>query len=444
MNIHLTNKIFISDLTAEERLSIIQAFTFENPKYKEAVQFGRYARSIPKTLELFDWHEACLVVPIGALEYLLQNFNPDVIDHRNTVAVEIPFQCELRPYQKNFVHDAINASCGQMIAPTGSGKTISAIALAARLQQRALVLVKSKHLAEQWLTAINHFTGLDAGLIGGGKNTQGKEFTVGLTQTLSKRDLAKFDYGLVIADECHNLPANQAYKVVGGINAKFKYGLSATPQRRDNMEFMIAAAVGQVCAKTPQSQVNGNVLPVCVSTVNETFLGDVESWAEFLNALVDDKIRNDMIVDHAIRSSKEVGTIVLCAQVRHCDRLAGICSNEGVEPLVLHGQMPAKEKAIRMTKAPQAPLIIGTLSLLSEGIDLPHLTAIIFASPVSASVDREDPAATRLLQSIGRCRRPFPGKKKAYVLDIIDSHPFGMAAYKKRLAIYQQHGFCVY
>ena len=86
-------------------------------------------------------------------------------------------------------------------------------------------------------------------------------------------------------------------------------------------------------------------------------------------------------------------------------------------------------------------LIIGTLSLLSEGIDLPHLSALIFAAPVSAVIDKENPAATRLIQSIGRCRRPYKNKTKAYVLDIVDGCGFGVSAFNKRMAIYQQQGF---
>ena len=60
-----------------------------------------------------------------------------------------------------------------------------------------------------------------------------------------------------------------------------------------------------------------------------------------------------------------------------------IVAEDGKEALVLHGQLKSKARAVRMAKAPESQLIIGTLSLLSEGIDLPHLSALIFASPVS-------------------------------------------------------------
>lgn len=440
MKIRLTNQIEITTEEESEGL-VIEQFTFDNPKYHDALQFGRSVRGIDKQICLLELVGDRFCAPMGILDYLLQTFNPEVIDERNTVTVHIPFKGLLRPYQEIFVDDAINATGGQMVAATGSGKTVSGIAMASRLKQRTLILVKSKDLAEQWKEAIKQFTGLDSGLIGSGKNIEGEEFTIALTQTLSKRDMSQLHYGLIIADECHNLPASQAYKVMNGLNAKYKYGLSATPQRRDDLEFMIAGAIGDICSEISQDQLQGKVLPVHVLTIEMPFYVDVESWAEFINVLVDDEQRNQVIVDRAIKASTTMGTIILCAQVRHCELLGAMCNELGVYPLLLHGQLSAKIRNEHMTKAANASLIIGTLSLLSEGIDLPHLSALIFAAPVSASIDKDNPAATRLIQSIGRCRRPYENKTKAYVLDIIDQCGFGVSAFNKRLSIYQQQEF---
>jgi len=207
------------------------------------------------------------------------------------------------------------------------------------------------------------------------------------------------------------------------------------------MEFMIHGAVGQVISQIEQDQLQGKVLPVCVSTLDMPFNAEVESWSEFLNVLVDNEQRNKVIVKRAVKASKTMGTIILCSQIRHCEQLGAMCNELGVYPLVLHGQLPSKTRAERRAIAPEAQLIIGTLSLLSEGIDLPHLSALIFASPVSASVDRDNPAATRLIQSIGRCRRPHKNKTKAHVLDIVDQCGFGVSAFNKRAVIYQQQEF---
>jgi len=440
MKIILKNTIQIITHSDNEN-QIIKQFTFNNPKHHEAESFGRSTYGIDRTLCLIKKSDKGTYAPIGTLNYLIETFNPCCEDSRATVTATIPFTGTLRPYQEQFINSALMAGGGQCIAATGAGKTVCAIAMASRLKQRTLILVKSKDLAKQWQDAIKQFTGLECGLIGGGKNTEGEQFTIGLTQTLCKRDLSLLHYGLVIADECHNLPANQAYNVINGLNAKYKYGLSATPQRRDNMEFMINGAVGDKCAEINQSELNGKVLPVAIKTIEHEFNSDVESWTGFINALVDDKARNLIIISHAIKASEAMGTIILCAQVRHCELLANLIRKAGTNALTLHGQLPTKERANRMKSAPNAPLIIGTLSLLSEGIDLPHLKALIFAAPVSATIDKENPAATRLIQSIGRCRRPYKKNTQAFVLDIIDQCGFGVSAWNKRKRIYELQGF---
>lgn len=279
-------------------------------------------------------------------------------------------------------------------------------------------------------------------MIGGGKWQEGGAFTVGLIQTLVKHE-ASLDYGVVIVDECHNIPAAQAYAVINRQAAKYRFGLSATLQRRDNLEFMIHAALGAVTAKVEANEVGGSVLPVTVLTLRYDFKGNPDSWAAFINLLEMDDERNRVLVARAIKSSRTMGTAVLTVTVSHAEKLHSLIQQQGVDALLLHGQLAKKEREQRMNSAANSPLIIGTLSLLSEGIDWPHIGAIIFAAPVSASVDKATPSATRLIQSIGRARRPHPGKSTAFVLDIIDSHPFGLASYKKRFEIYQQQGFLV-
>ena len=278
-------------------------------------------------------------------------------------------------------------------------------------------------------------------MIGGGQWTEGEAFTVGLVQTLSKRS-ESLDYGLVIIDECHQIPAQQAYEVVNSQAAKYRYGLSATPQRRDNLEMLIYASIGPVIAEVEAHEVQGAVLPVTVKAIKYPCAVNPESWTDFINQLANDEGRSYLIAGYANKACQQIGTVVLTSTIAHAETLAIMVKEHyGIDALLLHGQLPAKIRAERMARASQAQLIIGTLSLLSEGIDWPHVGAIIFASPVSAVIDKENPAATRLLQSIGRARRPFEGKSKAYVLDIIDQHAFGESAWYKRSQIYKRQGF---
>jgi len=350
--------------------AIVRKCTYQNPKYSEAERMGRSVRTIDPLIHLSNETENGLSVPIGMLNKLLKQYpNAQVTDHRQTVKALIPFKGDLRPYQRQFVDDAVDAQSGAMLAATGAGKTIAAIALASHLKQRTLVLVKSKDLAIQWHDQIKHFTGCNAGLVGNGKNIEGEQFTVGLIQTLSKLDMSKLNYGLVIADECHNLPANQAFKVVNGINCKYKYGLTATLQRRDNMEFMIRAAIGEIAAEVKQEQLENKVLPVKIRFIEHDFYERVTfvSWSDYINIIAYDETRNEMIIEEVVMSCYKKPTIILCSTVKHCEILTELADYESLNPLLIHGQLPAKVRQNHINKAHNSSLIIGTSQLLSEG-----------------------------------------------------------------------------
>jgi type III restriction/modification enzyme restriction subunit len=68
-------------------------------------------------------------------------------------------------------------------------------------------------------------------------------------QTLSRRDdVAELTagYGLVVADECHHVPAAAFEHAVKQIPARRWLGLTATPYRRDKLDDLIAMQVGRV------------------------------------------------------------------------------------------------------------------------------------------------------------------------------------------------------
>lgn len=441
MRAELSHHITLTGIrTFEELEQFKRLATFENPAYQAAIRAGNFTYGVDKTIELYQIDGLTIQLPIGFLNKIP---TLPIEDNRYLHHADIDTCIQTRPYQERCIQLALAHGGGVIVAPTGSGKTTMAIELASRLGQRCLVLVNKTALADQWIAAIKQFTGLCAGLIGCGKWQEGDQFTIGLVQTLDKCPHG-LDYGLVIVDECHNAPADQTYRVINRQTARYKYGLSATPQRRDNMEFMIYAALGDSVAEVESHELNGKVLPVKVHTLNYDFQGNPHSWSQFINQLAEDDYRNELIINSAIKAARLDGTVCLSATVSHAETLHSMAINRGVKALLLHGKLPAKQKAAAMLAAPDYSLIFGTQSLLGEGIDLPHLGNVIFATPVSAAIyDRETPAATRLIQTIGRGRRPFKNRQFCNVLDIVDSHPLGKSAFKKRAVIYQQQNFSI-
>jgi len=310
--------------------------TYRNPKYQEAVSMNRSTRNIPSQLCLGKRMDNALLIPTGLLPDILATYpEAEIIDQRSSRPATIPFKATLRPYQAEFVTKAYHGDGGVMVAATGAGKTVSAIALASWLKQRCLILVKSKDLAEQWRDAIRQFTGLEAGLIGGGRSDDGEQFTIALVQTLVKRNPSALDYGLVIADECHNAPASQFYQVITNLNARYKFGLSATPQRRDNPEFMIHAAFRPIVAEVKPEQLDGKVLPVTVYPLRLPFDAVVNDWNCFINALIDDDSRNQRIIQQ-VGKMKTKNVIILTAQVRHAEILTTIAIQACFSPLLIN------------------------------------------------------------------------------------------------------------
>ena len=269
--------------------------TLPNPSYQEALRMGRWTGNIEPTLSLYERLDDDMAVPWW-LKFSLPTGT--VIDGR-TETHPARFEWmgpELRDYQEHAVQAALEAGGGGGQAPTGSGKTFLALNLIAKLGQKTLVLVRNKDLAAQWLTEIHRVLGIEAGLIGAGKRTDG-EIVVGLMQTVSTQ--SPHGFGCVVLDEAHNAPAWQAFDILNRTTARYRVGLTATPQRRDGLEPMLFAAFGPVVAEIREEDVGRKgVLPVTVVTREMPYCGgQVDSLAKLCSELAADPARNRMIVN---------------------------------------------------------------------------------------------------------------------------------------------------
>ena len=440
MILELSNKIKVLEGTEHEIQHIVSKYTFDNPDYLIAVKHQRSTWNLERSMALYEFAEEGkhVYLPIGCLKYLTAKFNPQLCDHRIEQAVQCNFTLDLLPYQERVITQCSQHTEGLVVAPSRSDKFVCAIALAARLQQRTLILVNRKNLIQPWREQIELCTREQVSLLGRDKTDNAKNlFTVAMLQTLDQNNVEDLNYGLVLVDECHNLPAQQAYQVLSRINAKYKFGFSATEQRKDARGFMVHAAVGDVIAKVEVSSLDKNSLPVRVKVIKRPFVGSVYDLHDFFAALSHDNERNQFIVQCASKLSLTSPTLIVCHQTAHCETLVRIAKEQNIDIVLLQGRAQQQ-----MSEALHVPIVVGTYASLAGITDWPPLGALILATPVSANADRlESPKATRLLQAIDRCQRPYPNRKGTLVVDIVDEHLFGFSMYAKRKRVYKQQGF---
>jgi superfamily II DNA or RNA helicase len=406
-----------------------------NPKWLENERMGRWNWQTPKTLCFYSrTPDGGLILPRGTMGHLIRRCKKDGIeyqlhDHRRHLPLlDFAFTGELKPFQKAAVEALEPKHFATLSAPTGSGKTIMAMALIADRRQPALIIVHTQDLADQWMHRIETFLNIpeaDIGRIGGGKKKIGTQITVALVQSLYKcaAEIAP-GIGFLIVDECHRCPSRTFTGAVSLFDSKYMLGLSATPWRRDNLSQLIFWHLGDVQYSIDKHQLidSGDILPAEVVVRPTEFKAHhdpAKAYSKMLAELTADDLRNRLIAsDVAIEAEKTDGIcLVLSDRKQHCETLRAILAfRHKIAAEVLTGDVEAGQRAhiLKELADGKIKVLIATGQLLGEGFDCPNLSSLFLATPIRFS--------GRVLQYIGRVLRPAPGKHQARIFDYVDVH----------------------
>ena len=168
---------------------------------------------------------------------------------------------ELRPEQSEAVAAWTKAGCrGQIIMPTGTGKTEVALAAMAQTGTATLVVAPIRDLMYQWHRRILKGLGYDAGIVG--DNTFNLRPVTVTTYDSACIHMAQIGarFGLLIFDEEHHLPGPTYREAAIMSTAAMRLGLTATPERYDGRQADLEWLIGPVAYHMPFQQARGSTL----------------------------------------------------------------------------------------------------------------------------------------------------------------------------------------
>ena len=369
-------------------------------------------------------------------------------------AVEFPTAPVPRDYQRQLFNDVAyflgQGQSGIVTAFTGFGKTVIGYHAAYSVGRKTLVITTKDDIYKQWIDGAcgrngsPNFLGLteaEVGEIRGDKcEVVGAKFCVAMIHSLSKAqkypDWITKDFGLVIFDECHRVPAEQFSAVADMFPALLRLGLSATPERSDGKELLIHAHIGPVRAETDAQLMVPKVLRfksgwVCPRTLRhnkDTGQNEIVriphqpgKTMHIEKMLAADQNRNQMVAELIGQALEKGRNIVVFSTLHdHLHALHRLCIKSGISGRKLGFYLGAtsKQEKEHREREKVKPVLFTTYGMMAEGTNLPWLDTCILAMPRS-----------KVNQPVGRIRREYPDKSMPVVMDIMDSDSPIFAAY---------------
>ncbi len=454
----LAQKLFVEKAGLPSPLinQIKRLAAFQNPEFYKKQSMRLSTATTPRVIACGEDLSQYVGLPRGRqseVETLLREYGVslDIADERvSGDPHEFRFKGKLTPVQKKAVTALLEHDIGMFVAPPGVGKTVVGTYLVAQRGCSTLILVHRRPLLDQWLAQLSLFLGIEPkeiGQIGAGKKTGNGRLDVAMIQSLVRKEKVQdlvANYGQIIVDECHHLPAVSFERVLAEAKARYVVGLTATPQRRDGHHPITEMQMGPVrFAIDPKSQAAQRPFAhklVVRETGFKTTSEAAPSIQKLYAALAADEKRNRLILDdviHAIEQGRS--PILLTERKDHLEYFAARLEKFARHLVVLQGGMGVKERREVRERLAAIPnreerLILATGRYIGEGFDDARLDTLFLALPVSWK--------GTLIQYTGRLYRLHPGKAEVRLFDYVDRDvPMLLRMFEKRLRGYRAIGY---
>lgn len=398
---------------------------------------------------VYDARRKCLrALPIdyaSISKTLSSHYRIDVkFDERPALPHEVELKLPPRPYQSEAVAAwEKSGHRGVVVLPTGAGKTLVALMAIAALNVQTLVCVPTLDLLGQWKASLLANTDLaegEVGTWGGGEKTL-KPVTVITYDSAAIHGRILQQFGLLIFDEVHHLPADTYRTIAEGAIATARLGLSATPDRSDLRHADLDRLVGPVVYERMPAQLReGKHIAdyrterisvelteqerTAYSRAAEVYRSylrkhriSMRSGSDYERFLIwrsgNDPAARDALLAHqsarriALSAAGKMDVVARLLSAHQEDRvllfseynsLVDALGRQFCLPTVTHKTPPAERKAILEGFRSGRFSKLATGRVLNEGVDLPDANVAIILS--GSATKRE------FIQRLGRVLRP--------------------------------------
>ena len=473
LHIVLADGIYVDALNLKPRLQnqIRCMATFDNPIFYKNKRLGYSNYYNLSMIYMGQDTEGYIRIPRGLLETLITEcknvgIEYEIDDQREKGRpIRVAFHGELRVQQDLAAQRLLSYDHGILSAATAFGKTVVCSYLIASRKVNTLILLESTDLITQWEEELEHFLEIDEelpeyhtktgrikkrksviGTLKGGKDTLTGIVDIAMVGSLYKKgnfhELLN-SYGMIIMDECHHAASTTAQEILKKVNAKYVYGVSATPMRSDNLEkinYMLLGPIRHRYTALERAEAQGIDHVVIPRYTRVTGMFSKNEIFKAYSHICGNEMRNEQILEDVFYCVQNGRTPVVLTRFKEQARFLyerAKCFADFV--FIFYGDNTNKENDVirkEMKKVPKdkSLILIATGQKIGEGFDFPRLDTLMLAAPVSYE--------GRLEQYVGRLNRDYEGKKDVQVYDYIDSH-IGVfdKMYLKRLRTYKKIGF---
>lgn len=357
----------------------------------------------------------------------------------------------LRSYQREAAEAFWAGGSGVVVLPCGAGKTLVGAAAMAEAKATTLILVTNTVAGRQWKRELIARTSLTEEEIGeySGERKEIRPVTIATYQVLTSRRGGAFthldlfgarDWGLVIYDEVHLLPA-PIFRFTADLQARRRLGLTATLVREDGREGDVFSLIGPKRYDAPWKDIEsqGWIAPAECTEVRVT-LTDAERMA-YATAEAEERYRMAAtartklpVVKALVDRHPDDQVLVIGAYIDQLHQLG-----EYLDAPIVQGSTTNKERERLFDAFRSGELRTLVISKVGNfSIDLPEAAVAIQVSGTFGSRQEE-------AQRLGRVLRPKADGRQAHFYTVVsrDTIDTEYAAHRQRFLAEQGYAYTI-